>query len=89
MSAAIFKLDRDRNLLKADVTWTYPVDLKYVEPGQKHVNKCEQRIIPEQNAIILLNYVMHGIQPHQFEPDGTWQKEDDSNGSEINVQEKL
>ena len=29
---------------------------KSVEPVQKHVNKCEQRIIPEQNAIILLKW---------------------------------
>ena len=25
-----------------------------VEPIEKHVNKCKQRIIPEHNAIILL-----------------------------------
>jgi len=30
------------------------VDQKSVEPVQKHVNKCEQRIIPELNDIILL-----------------------------------
>ena len=34
-----------------DVTWAYPVDLKSVKPVQKHVNKCEQRIIPELNVI--------------------------------------
>ena len=28
--------------------------MKYVEPVQKHVNKCEQRIIPENDPIILL-----------------------------------
>ena len=49
-----FKLDRDRKLLNADVTSAYPVDLKSVEPVQKHVNKCEQRIIPDLNCIILL-----------------------------------
>ena len=54
MGAAILKQDRDRKLLNADVTWVYPVDLKSVEPVQKHVNKCEQRIIPELNGIILL-----------------------------------
>jgi len=35
------------------------------------------------------NYVMNDIQPYQFEPEGTWQEEDYSNGSEINTQEKL
>ena len=54
MGTAILKLDRDRKLLNADVTSAYPVDLKSVEPTQKHVNKCEQRIIPELNGIILL-----------------------------------
>ena len=28
--------------------------MKSVEPVQKHVNKCEQRIIPELNNTILL-----------------------------------
>ena len=51
---AILKLDRDRKLLNADVTWTHQFDPKSVEPVQKYVNKCEQRIIPEHNAIILL-----------------------------------
>ena len=51
---SIFKLDKDWKLLNADVTSVYPVDLKCVEPIQKHVNKCEQRIIPELNCIILL-----------------------------------
>ena len=54
MGAAILKLDRDRKFMNADITWAYPVDLNYVEPVQKHVNKCEQRIIPELNDIILL-----------------------------------
>jgi len=54
VGAAILKLDRDRKLLNADVTWAYPVYLKSVEPVQKHVNKREQRIIPELNGIILL-----------------------------------
>ena len=54
MGGAILKLDRDRKLLNADITSVYPVDLKSVEPVQKHVNKCEQRIIPELNGIILL-----------------------------------
>ena len=54
MGAAILKLDRDRKLLNADVTSAYPVDLKSVEPVQEHVNKREQRIIPELNGIVLL-----------------------------------
>jgi len=54
MGAAILKLDRYRKLLNADATSVYPVDLKSVEPIQKHVNKCELRIIPELNGIILL-----------------------------------
>jgi len=37
----------------------YPVDLKSVEPVQKHVDKCEKRIIPELNGIILLK-LLHG-----------------------------
>ena len=39
---------------EADLTLTHPVDLKSVEPIRNHVNKCEQEIIPEHNAIILL-----------------------------------
>jgi len=54
MGATILKLDGDRKLLNTDVTSAYPVDLKSVEPLQKHVNKCELRIIPELNDIILL-----------------------------------
>ena len=54
MGAIILKVDRDRKLLNADVTWAYPVELKSVEPIHKHVNKCEQRIIPELNSIIYL-----------------------------------
>ena len=54
MGAAILKLDRDRKLLNADITSAYPVDLKSVDPVQNRVNKCELRIIPEHNAIILL-----------------------------------
>jgi len=54
MGAAILKLDKDRKLLNADVTSTHPVNLKSVEPVQKHVNKCEQRIIPEHNTTVLL-----------------------------------
>ena len=78
MGTAILKLDSDWKLLNVDVTWMHPVDLKSVEPVQKHVNKCEQRIIPELNGIILLNYVINDIQPNQFEPEGTLQEEDDS-----------
>ena len=48
------KLGRDRKLLNADVTSTHPVDLKSVEPVQKHVNKYELIIILELNGIILL-----------------------------------
>ena len=51
MGATNLKLDRDRKLMNADVTWAYLVDLKSV---RKHVNKCEQRIIPELNGIIML-----------------------------------
>ena len=54
MCAAILKLDRDRKLLNADGTWRRQFDRKSVEPVEKHVNKCEQRIIPEHNAIIKL-----------------------------------
>ena len=54
MGAAILKLDIDRKLLNTDVTSMHPVDLKSVEPVQKHVNKCDQRIIPEHNATTLL-----------------------------------
>jgi len=42
----------------------------------KYVNKCEQRINPEQNAIILLK--LEDIQPYQFESEGTFEEEDDS-----------
>ena len=37
MGVAILKLDKDRKLLNADVSWVYPVDLKSVEPVQKHI----------------------------------------------------
>jgi len=61
VGAAILKLDSDRKLLNADIT------------VQKHVNKCEQRIIPELNGIIFfLNSVVNDIQPYKFE-----QEEDD------------
>ena len=59
MGTAIFKLDRDRKLLNADVTSTHPVDLKSVDPIQTHVNKCEQRIIiQEHNTIILSDTII-------------------------------
>ena len=54
MHAAILKLDRDRKLLNADVDRTKQSDRKPVDLVQKHVNKCEQIIIPEHIAIILL-----------------------------------
>ena len=54
MGTVILKRDRDQKPLNDDVTSAYPVDLKSGEPVQKHVNKCEQRIIPELNGIILL-----------------------------------
>jgi len=54
MRATILKLDRDQKLLNADVTSTQQFDPKSVEPVQKHVDKCEQRIIPEYKAFILL-----------------------------------
>ena len=67
-------------LLNADVTWTQQLDQKSVEPIQKHVNKCEQRIIPEHNAIILLKlrHEWH-VQLYNFYPEGTIEEEDDSN----------
>ena len=52
MCAAILTLDR--KLPNADVTSAYPVDVNSVEPLPKHVNQCEQIIIPELNDIILL-----------------------------------
>jgi len=64
MGAAILKLDRDRKLLNPDVTSTYPVDIKSVEPVQNHVNKCEERIIPELNGIILLKITSWIIYNH-------------------------
>ena len=65
------KLDRDRKLLNTDVTWAYAIDLKSVEPVQKHVNKCEQIIIPELNGIILSKSRMtyNHINLSQKEPD--------------------
>jgi len=36
------------------ITWACPVDLKFVEPVQKHINKSELRIILQLNSIILL-----------------------------------
>jgi len=39
MGAIIMKLDRDRNLMNADITWTQQFDRKSVEPVQKHVYK--------------------------------------------------
>ena len=54
MGIGNLKLDRDWKLLNVDVTSAYPVDLKSVEPVQKYVSKCEQRIIPQLNIIILL-----------------------------------
>ena len=56
MSATILKLDRDWKLLNSDVIWTQQFYQKSVEPIQKHVNKCEQRIIPEYNAVILVKW---------------------------------
>ena len=44
---------------------------------QRHVNKCEQRIIPELNGIILLK-LRHEYKRKMIQ-----------NGSEINAQEKL
>jgi len=61
VGAAILKLDRDRKLLNAEVTSMHPVDLMSVELKQKHLNKCEQRIIPEHNTTVLLNYVVNNI----------------------------
>ena len=45
MGAAILKLERDWKLMNADVTSTYPVDLKSVGPIQEHVNKCDQIVL--------------------------------------------
>ena len=79
MGGAILNIDRYRKLLNANVTPAYPVNLKSVEPIQKHVNKCELRIIPELNAIILLklSHKWHTT-IYQLEPEGILQEEDDS-----------
>ena len=74
MGPSILKLDKDRKILNADVNWTQQFDQKSAGPVQKHVNKCEQRIIPEHNR----NYVMNDIQPYQLEPEGTLEEDDDS-----------
>ena len=79
-------IDRDWKLLNADVTPMHPVDLKPVEPVQKHVNKCEQRIIPELNGIILLKLCHESISLSQKEPD---KRKMIQNGSDINTQEEL
>jgi len=50
VGAAIFKLDKDRKLLNADMTWTHQFNQKSAESTQKHINKCYPGIIPEQNA---------------------------------------
>jgi len=90
VGAAILKLDRDRKLLNADVTSTYPVDLKSVQPMQKGVNKCEQRIIPEHNAIVLLQL---GHEWHTtisfWARKKPYKRKMIQNGSDINAQEKL
>ena len=53
---AILKLDRDRQLLNADVTWTQQFDRKSVEPVEKHVNKVDQIIIPEHKITSWMTY---------------------------------
>ena len=78
MYTAILKVDKRLEALEC---WHHQ---KSVDPIQKHVNKYEQRIIPEHNAIILLNYVMLSLS--QKEPD---KRKMIQNGSEINAQEKL
>jgi len=74
--ATILKLDRDQKLLNANVTWTQQFDLKSVEPVQKHVNKCEQRIILETYNHVSLSQ----------EPD---KRKMIQNSLEIYAQEKL
>ena len=55
-----------------------------LDRDRKHVNKREQKIIPEHNAI------MNDIQPYQLEAEGTLQKKKMiQNSSDINAQEKL
>ena len=78
MGAAILKLDRDRKLLNADFPWVYPDDLKPVEPIQKHVDKCEQRIT---------SYMIYNdINLSQKEP---YKRKMLKNDSDINAQNKL
>jgi len=63
----------------------YPVD---IEPQQKHV-KCEQRIIPEHNAIILLKLswmTYNHISLNRKEPD---ERKMIKNGSDINAPQTL
>ena len=46
-----FEAGHRPELLNDDVTLTQQFDRKSVQPVQKHVNKREQRVIPEQNAV--------------------------------------
>jgi len=55
VSAVILKLDRDRNLLNADVPWTQQFDWKSLEPVHKHEHKYEPRIIHEVSEKYTLN----------------------------------
>jgi len=48
-----------------------------------------QRIVPEHNAIILLNYVMNDMQPYQLEPEGTSEEDSASDSlKEIRIVEE-
>ena len=89
MGIAILKLHRYLKLLNGDVSWSQQFDQKSVEPVQKHVNKCEQRIIPEHNAFNLLK-LCHEWHNHislsQKEP---YKRKMIQNGSDINAREKL
>jgi len=89
VGAPILKLDRDRKFLNADVTSAYPVDLKFVEPVKKHVNKCGHRIILELNGVILLKlrnewHTTISVWARRNLTRGMFQ-----NGSEIYAQDKL
>jgi len=69
VGATIWKLDRDGKLLNAIFSSAYPVDLKSVEPIQKHVNKYEQRMIPELNGIKITSWMTYDrISLSQKEP---------------------
>ena len=74
--------------MNANVTSTHPVNQISVEPVQKQVNKCEQRIIPEYICVVKITSSMtyNHISLSQKEAD---KRKMIQNGSDINAQEKL